>query len=135
MVLHRNVNADTYRQVLEAEMVPYARRTFGRNFLFMHDNAPAHRARRLQAYLEEEEIEQLPWPPYSPDLNPIEHLWDALDRAVRKRRVQPTTLVELENALVEEWDELSRRDINKLVESMPRRVTSVIQAQGGYTKY
>ena len=135
VVLHGNVNADSYRRVLETEMVPYARAHFGHNFVFQHDNAPAHRARRLQAYLEEEGIEQLPWPPYSPDLNPIEHCWDALGRAVHQRDVQPANLDELEEALTEEWVALSQRYINKLVESLPRRIRAVIQARGGYTKY
>lgn len=135
VVLHGNVNADSYRQVLETEMVPYARAHFGRNFVFQHDNAPAHHARRLQHYLEEEEIEQLPWPPYSPDLNPIEHCWDALGHTVHQRDVQPTNLAELEEALMQEWAALSQRYINKLVESLPRRIQAVIQARGGYTRY
>lgn len=135
VILHQNVNAGTYRHLLETEMVPYARRHFGRNFLFMHDNAPAHRARRVQEYLQEQEIEQLPWPAYSPDLNPIEHSWDALDRAVRKRRIQPTNLRQLEDMLVEEWTNLSQRDLNKLIESVPRRIDAVVQARGGYTRY
>lgn len=135
VILRGNVNADSYRQVLETEMVPYARAHFGHNFLFQHDNAPAHRARRTQAFFEEEDIEQLDWPAYSPDLNPIEHCWDGLDRAVRQRAVQPTTLAELEQALVQEWVALSQRYINKLVESVPRRIQAVIRARGGHTKY
>ena len=135
VILRGNVNADSYRQVLETEMVPYARAHFGCNFLFQQDNAPAHRARRTQEFFQEEDIEQLPWPAYSPDLNPIEHCWDGLDRAVRKREVQPTTLNELEQALVQEWVALSQRYINKLVESVPRRIQAVIRARGGHTKY
>ena len=135
VILHNNVNADTYREVLETEMVPYARAHFGRNFLFQHDNAPAHRARRTQAFLQEQEIDQLDWPPYSPDLAPIEHSWDALGRAVRQREVQPRNLAELGQALTEEWDALPQRPINKLVESVPRRIQACIRARGGYTKY
>ncbi len=41
MILERNITADTYRQPLETEMIPCARRHFGRNFLFQHDNASA----------------------------------------------------------------------------------------------
>ena len=70
-----------------------------------------------------------------PDLNPIEHAWDALDRAIRKRDVQPTNLRELGEALIQEWNGLSQRDLNKLVESLPRRIDAVIQARGGYTRY
>ena len=60
VILAENINADSYRRLLETEMVPYAKDNFGRNFLFYHDNAPAHRARRIQDFFEEENIEQLP---------------------------------------------------------------------------
>lgn len=60
----------------------YARRYFGRNFLFQHDNASAHCVRHLQKFLLEEEVEHnvMAWPVYSLDLNSIEHAWDALER-------------------------------------------------------
>ena len=135
VVLTGNVTAASYQVLLEEEMVPYAGEHFGRNFLFMHDNAPAHRAQRIQQFLENQEIEVLPWPAYSPDLNPIEHCWDMLDQAVRKREVQPTNLNQLQIALSEEWQNLSQRSINKLVESMPRRIKAVVKARGGSTRY
>ncbi|UYV78662.1 hypothetical protein LAZ67_16002320, partial [Cordylochernes scorpioides] len=43
------------------------------------------------------------WPARSPDLNPIEHVWDALGRRIRARHPSPRTLVELRTALLEEW--------------------------------
>ncbi len=53
----------------------------------------------MQDFLQDEEVEQLPWPPYLPDLNPIEHAWDASYHAIRQREVQPTNLGELADAL------------------------------------
>ncbi|GFY02480.1 transposable element Tcb1 transposase [Trichonephila clavipes] len=53
-------------------------------------------------YLESEEIARMAWTAYSPDLNPIENLWDALGRAVSLRFLPPATLIELETALQEE---------------------------------
>ncbi len=85
VILERNITAGTYRQLLETEVLPYARRHFGRNFLFQHDNTPAHQARRMKDFLQDEEVEQLPWPPYSPVLNHIEHVWNGLDHAIRQR--------------------------------------------------
>jgi transposase len=41
----------------------------------------------VQDVLQQQQIDQLPWPAYSPDYNPIEHAWDALHRAVRSRDV------------------------------------------------
>ena len=116
-------------------MVPYARRHFGRNFFYQHDNAPPHRARRIQQYLEQEAVQQLPWPAVSPDLNPIEHAWSALGRAVRKGPIRPTNLRELEDALVQQWVALRQRDLNELIESVASHTDAVNQARGGYTRY
>jgi transposase len=89
----------------------------------------------VQDFLQQQQIDQLPWPANSPDGNPIEHAWDALDRAVRSRDVQPSNLDELATALQEEWRNIGQWRINKLVESMPRRIQAVIDSRGGYTKY
>ena len=66
-----------------------------------HDNARPHAARVCQDFLT-----RLDWPPYSPDLSPVEHLWDDLDRRVRRRRNTPNTLGQLRTALLEEWENI-----------------------------
>jgi hypothetical protein len=76
------------RQCLEAHVVPYAP-FVGENFLFMHDNARPHIARIVTTYLDTVEIPPLEWPARSPDMNPIEHVWDTLGRTVKKRQPLP----------------------------------------------
>ncbi|KFM66501.1 hypothetical protein X975_13432, partial [Stegodyphus mimosarum] len=58
------------------------------------------------------------WPAYSPDLNPIENLWDALGRAVSSRFPPPATLIELETALQEEWRLLNSAVVDHIIENM-----------------
>ena len=73
-----------------------------RNLILQQDNARPHVARVCQDFLANNNIAPLAWPPYSPDLTQIEHMWDELGRRVRKRRNPPATLAQLRNALIDE---------------------------------
>ncbi|GFX06924.1 transposable element Tcb1 transposase [Trichonephila clavipes] len=96
-----SVTALRYRdEVLEPTVRLYAA-AVGPTFVLMDDNARPHRADIVDDYLESEGIGPMAWPAYSPDLNPIENLWDALGRAVTSRFSPPATLIELETALQE----------------------------------
>jgi len=100
--------------------------------LFQHDCAPVHKARSIKTWMSEFGVEELDWPAQSPDLNPIEHLWDELERRLRAR---PSRQHHLTNALLEEWSKIPINTPLNLVESLPRRVEAVIAAKGGPTPY
>lgn len=121
-------------EVLECQVVPYAG-YIGENFLFMQDNARPHTAGIVYEYLQEVDVSVMEWPARSPDLNPIEHLWDELKRRVRGRNAPPSTLQELQQAIAEEWEATPQDLIKTLVKSMNTRMESVIQARGGNTSY
>ena len=80
-------------------------------------------------------MEDLDWPAQNPDLNPIEHLWDELECRLRARPNRPTSVPDLNNALVAEWKQLPAAMFQHLAESLPRRVGDVIAAKGGPTQY
>lgn len=129
------LTADRYiTDILEPHVVPYAP-FIGEEMLLMHDNARPHVARIVQDYLQEVEIETLAWPARSPDLNPIEHLWDNMGQQVRALQVPPRNLNELSLRLTEIWDQIDQDQIRNLISSMPRRCQAVIRARGGNTKY
>ena len=71
----------------------------------------------------------------SPDLNPVEHIWDMLGRRIQTREPPVQNIRQLEAALHREWQKLSQQDIQRLTGGMRRRVDAVIQARGGYTRY
>jgi transposase len=103
--------------------------------LFQQDNARPHTAHVTMDYLEQNNINVLPWPSKSPDLNPIEHLWDQLDKRVLQRQPLPQTLDQLRQMLQQEWRTIPRNNVRNLIESMPRRCRAVLAARGGHTRY
>ncbi|GFX09286.1 transposable element Tc1 transposase [Trichonephila clavipes] len=74
-------------------------RRYGSAVPFMDDNAPCHRTVAVEQLLESEDIERMDWPAQSPDLNPIEHVWDFLGRRLAARTLPPVTIRELRLAL------------------------------------
>ncbi|XP_047039012.1 transcriptional regulatory protein AlgP-like [Helicoverpa zea] len=80
-----------------------------------------HVARTVRDYLEDVTINVMEWPARSPDLNPIEHVWDELKRRVRARSPAPTHLQALLSAIEEGWNVIPQEFIIKLKRSMKNR--------------
>ncbi|GFX05973.1 transposable element Tcb1 transposase [Trichonephila clavipes] len=85
--------------------------------------------------LDSEGIQRLVWPARSPDLNPIENVWDALGRQVVGRNYPPTNKNTLICALTEEWDKLPQQLLDNIVQSMVRRLECCITLHGGHIPY
>lgn len=130
-----SMNAEMYvKDILDMYVIPFAP-FIGDNFLLMHDNARPHVANCVRDYLETTEIQTMRWPARSPDLNPIEHVWDELGRSIRRGPNPPETLDELRIALVRAWDGMDQNVIRNLISSMPARMEAVVRARGGNTRY
>jgi hypothetical protein len=135
VVNNGRLNAHRYMtSVLEPHVVPYAP-YIGENFLFMHDNARPHVAQVVTRYLHDVGINTVDWPARSPDLNPIEHLWDHMGRQVKALQPAPINLNDLGNRLVEIWDAVDQDYIRHLTLSMGRRCQAVVTARGRNTRY
>ena len=128
--------AKDYIKVLEDNLLPFiASLHRKKRFIFQEDNAPIHTAKKSIKWKEENGIPCLPWPAQSPDLNPIEHLWDELERRLRLRITPPKNEDELYQFLQEEWNKIPKDVIEKLVNSMGNRVREVYEADGYPTRY
>ncbi|KAI3375590.1 hypothetical protein L3Q82_003904 [Scortum barcoo] len=99
-----------------------------RNFIFQHDNDPKHTSKSTKEGLHQNKIEVLERPSQSPDLNPIEHLWGDLKRAVHRRC--PRNLSDLEQFCKEEWANIATSRCATLIDSYPKRLSAGIKAKG-----
>ncbi|GFS61738.1 transposable element Tcb2 transposase [Trichonephila clavipes] len=116
-----SVNGTRYCNEILLPYVRLFRGAMGLQFLFMDDNAPYHRTVAAEQLLESEDIQRMDWPTRSPDLNPIEHVWDFLGRCLAARTLPPVTIQELRLALQDEWVAMPQQLIDTLILSMGRR--------------
>lgn len=127
------MTAQDYRNILDLNMIPHAQGKMPADWIFQDDNDPKHSSRLVKDWIAANNVDRMEWPSQSPDLNPIEHLWEELDRRIRTRSFRNAS--ELMHALKEEWDKIPQAVIANLVDSMPRRCEAVIRAKGYSTKY
>jgi transposase len=131
------MDQEYYKSILEDELMRTIEwyKLNPKKVIFQHDNDPKHRAKSVQEWLAKQPFEVLEWPAQSPDLNPIEHLWATLKRRLNKYETPPNGMLEFWDRVQDVWNAITREDCMRLVESMPRRVESVIKAGGWWTKY
>ena len=131
------MNRLDYIRILDKNLLPLIRKKFrDRSYSFQDDNAPVHTAKDVKNWMVKKKINILAdWPSQSPDLNPIEHLWGELERRLKKHAVHPKNKSELEVAVKEEWLKIPYKTLEKLIESMPRRIEACISNDGWPTRY
>ncbi|GFV31441.1 transposable element Tcb1 transposase [Trichonephila clavipes] len=121
-------------EMLRHHVIPYAG-AIGDSFVFQDDNTRPHTARLVENMLEAETIQRMEWPAYSPDLNPIEHVWDRLGRRIAARPRPSATVRDLEIALLEEWNSIPQRLIDNHIATMANKCAAVLAVRGDHTTY
>jgi transposase len=129
----------SYIQILE-EIVPSI---YKPGMIFMQDNVPIHKSKRSMKWFQDGAVQLLEWPPYSPDLNPIENLWFLLKEGVYK--VNPDieftcgdddkVAEALETAAIQSWANIAGVTVKNCIKSMRHRMAAVHAAGGWYTGY
>ena len=116
VVIDGNLNAQ--RHILAHHVIPLFHNNANIS-IFQHDNATSHTARDNVHFFRINNIDFIDdWPANSPDLIPIERVWDSLDRRLRRRPNPPANVNELRQALIQEWNNIPQAEINTLVNSM-----------------
>ena len=133
--INGNLNAQRYiAEILTPHVQPFAQQV-GQNFILQQDNARAHTARAVTQHLTQNGITVMEWPACSPDLNPIEHLWDQLKQRIDRQVQNNTTLAQVEQIAIQQWHAIPMHRIRRLIRSMTTRVRECVQSNGAYTHY
>ena len=132
-----NMDAALYSEILKGELIDTINyyNLDPKEIIFQHDNDPKHTSHLAKQTTQGLGIKVMDWPSQSPDLNPIEHLWDHLSRSLKDRKVTITSRDHLWEVLEKELKEENRDLCRKLIASLPIRIKSVLDQKGGYTKY
>jgi len=144
------VNQHVYMDVLRENLLPFINALYEdgfTDFTFQQDGASPHTAKKTCEFLEtamkEHHFSLMEWPAISPDMNPIEHLWSHIKLELH-RQYPDTWILKgppehvrriLQERIEKIWWKIGEEVLDKLVDSMPRRVHALLDAKGWYTNY
>ena len=129
-----NINAQKYITILDTNIWPVIARYFGnRDYSFMDDNAPVHRANAV--FKQNNKINGIEWPAQSPDLNIIENIWLHVKRGIEKTTLDMQTPEQLFDVINTAWQNVSVDYVQRLYETIPGKIHEVLRMKGHLTKY
>ncbi len=129
-IFNQNMDANEYVAILKDHLLPY----YDKKLYFQYDNDPKHTSSKAKLFLTKHLIKCIDFPPYSPDLNPIENVWSLLKHNVGKRKNEITS-ANFKNIIIEEWNKIDQNIIAKIIRTMPERLEKIIKNKGDHLDY
>ena len=120
------MNADKYIEILD----DYLMNIYQKDFYIIYDNDPKHTSKKAKKYFKDNNFKIIDFPPYSPDLNPIENIWAILKRNIAKENI--TTMNDLRKSICRIWNAIDQHHIQNAIMSMKDRLNKVIEVGGSY---
>lgn len=133
-----SVDQHEYLEILKEGLIPEFRRakaSIPGTWRMMQDNAPPHTAKAVKRFLARNRVELIEWPPYSPDLNPIENLWNWMKKKLETEFPVCESAEEIETRIFQIWGIITPELCASYCADYGKRLSAVIAARGGYTKY
>lgn len=137
-----SINTDYYLKIMRSALIPSIKKLHpDGQYIYQQDNAPCHVSHKAKNWFQNrtENRKKAPipimddWPPQSPDMNPIEHIWDYIGRKIQKETFSNQEA--LFTRIKQIWDNLDEEYVHHLVLGMPDRVQELRSKRGGATRY
>jgi hypothetical protein len=128
------INGERYLRLLQTTVVPEIEAS-ETPLIFQQDNAPPHKTADVRAYLGDQDFKTLEWPPQSPDLSPIETIWNVANMKLKAMEPRPRTPARIRNAMLDIWDSLEEQMRIDLCDSLRDRLRECIRNKGEMTTF
>lgn len=142
------MDASAYKTIMESHMLPFATQAMPPGWMLYQDNDPKHKSRlmmgtvvslrngarvRFPGWFAINRVKLVNPPPYSPDFNPIEHLWSFVKSRLKGKKFDSKAALWIHIQRL--WSTIPKDLLENLVNSMPKRLQEVVKAKGGSTKF
>jgi hypothetical protein len=121
-----------YITTLGIALIPFADANMPRRWRLLQDRDTTHTSRETKRWLDENVPKTILCPAKSPDLNPIEKIWNTLETKVYRHN--PKTEAQLRRWIKKEWDDLDQEIITNSIDSMKKNIQLILAADGEYVE-